>query len=488
MFSESLLTQLKNVDTFKKDIDNELARRNILDFATQIMLDFEPTPFHVFYYKVLQMFAEGKLKKLIVTVPPQHGKSQGSSRFMPAYMLGRNPNLKIALASYSGTHAQKFNRAVQRIIESQRYKEVFPETTLSQSTALDRMTWSRNTMEFDIVGFNGFFKAVGRGGQLTGDPVDVMILDDLYKDYAEANSPVVREAVWDFYVNVVRSRTHNKTQELIVFTRWHEDDMIAKLQEIEPYVEIESFSDIDNLSHRAWAKINFEAIKESPPTEVDPRKLNEVLWANRHSYESLLDKRTLDSNRFECLYQGNPAPKEGLLYDDFEVYEQLPPTFGNGNYTDTADSGDDFLCSISYRKGKDKIYITDIVYTQDNMNETEKMLPLMFERSDTRYSRIESNSGGRYFATKVAAKTKAKVSWFHQSKNKESRILTNAATVNQTIVMPYDWKQRWPLFASHVQKYKRLFRANKYHDAPDVLTGIVEHEKMRKKGSLRRRA
>lgn len=88
----------------------------------------------------------------------------------------------------------------------------------------------RNSEEFEIVNKKGGLKAVGRGGALTGNAVDVMIMDDIYKDYAESNSPIIREAAWDWYTTVVKTRLHNDSQELIVFTRWHEDDLIGRLE------------------------------------------------------------------------------------------------------------------------------------------------------------------------------------------------------------------------------------------------------------------
>ena len=90
----------------------------------------ELSPFHRSYYSVLEAFAQGRIRKLIVSVPPQHGKSVGATTLLPAYLLGLDPDTRIAIASYSGTLASKFNRRVQRIIDSREYKELFPETTI----------------------------------------------------------------------------------------------------------------------------------------------------------------------------------------------------------------------------------------------------------------------------------------------------------------------------------------------------------------------
>lgn len=462
----------------------ELARRKLFYFAKSTMPTFDETPFHRAYYSVLDEFAAGRIKKLIVSVPPQHGKSQGSTRFLPAFMLGKKPHLKIGLASYSATLAKSFNRDIQKIIDTANYEAIFPNTKINSKRVVAVDSYLRNSEEFDIIDNIGNLKAVGRGGGLTGHPVDVMIMDDLYKDFMEANSPVVRQAAWDWYTTVVKTRLHNDSQEIIVFTRWHEDDIIGRLETAGLVREIKSLKDIDNLGDK-WAKVNFEAIKESDPTELDPRELNEVLYAKRHSLKSLEEKRELDPINFGSLYQGDPQPKEGLLYSDFSTYTRLPEAKKKGNYTDTADKGDDYLCSICYDVGKldGKIYVTDILYTQEAMEITEPAVASMFSRNQTREANIESNNGGRGFARAVEAivGNSTKVGWFHQSENKESRILTNASTVMNNIVMPVDWVTRFPKFAAHVMTYKKLFKANKYNDAPDTLTGIVEKEVLKPK-------
>ena len=148
--------------------------------------------------------------------------------------LVKSQNSKIAVASYNTTFARKFNRDIQRIIDTKDYHSIFPETYLSSSKVVDvSSNFLRNTEEFEIVDHKGSLKAIGRGGALTGNSVDIMIMDDLYKDYAEGNSPIIRDAVWDWYTTVVKTRLHNDSQELIVFTRWNEDDLIGRLEKKE---------------------------------------------------------------------------------------------------------------------------------------------------------------------------------------------------------------------------------------------------------------
>ena len=450
---------------------------NFENFATAVYPFVELQPFHRSYYRLLQAFAEGKVRKLLITMPPQHGKSLGASTLLPAYMLGLNPDLRIAIASYSASLASKFNRRVQRILESDEYAELFPETTIKKSGRSS--SYIRTAEEVEIIGHHGSLISVGREGSLTGNRVDCFILDDLYKDAMEANSPVVRENCREWYTSVVRTRMHNASQEIMVFTRWHEQDLIGTIRNCERVVDLKQWEELGDVDGDTWVALNFEALKVSEPTEIDPRAVGQSLWEQRHSAALLASKRRLDPQKFECLYQGNPSTREGLLYGDgFATYTTLPKEIVRyANYTDTADMGDDYLCSVCYAVDSDGvIYVTDVVYSREPMEVTEKLVSQMLNHSATRVATIESNNGGRGFARVLQRLCPdVRVEWFHQSDNKEARILSNSATVMHSIRMPEGWNRRWNEFYNHIVTYRRMFSSNRWHDAADVLTGIVEN-------------
>ena len=450
---------------------------NFENFATAVYPFVELQPFHRSYYRLLQAFAEGKVRKLLITMPPQHGKSLGASTLLPAYMLGLNPDLRIAIASYSASLASKFNRRVQRILESDEYAELFPETTIKKSGRSS--SYIRTAEEVEIIGHHGSLISVGREGSLTGNRVDCFILDDLYKDAMEANSPVVRENCREWYTSVVRTRMHNASQEIMVFTRWHEQDLIGTIRNCERVVDLKQWEELGDVDGDTWVALNFEALKVSESTEIDPRDVGQSLWEQRHSAALLASKRRLDPQKFECLYQGNPSTREGLLYGDgFATYTTLPKEIVRyANYTDTADMGDDYLCSVCYAVDSDGvIYVTDVVYSREPMEVTEKLVSQMLNHSATRVATIESNNGGRGFARVLQRLCPdVRVEWFHQSDNKEARILSNSATVMHSIRMPEGWNRRWNEFYNHIVTYRRMFSSNRWHDAADVLTGIVEN-------------
>ena len=447
-------------------------------FALGVYPFLELQPFHRAYYRVLEAFAAGRVRRLIVTMPPQHGKSVGATTLLPAYVLGLDPDQRVAIASYSGALASKFNRRVQRIIESREYAAFFPATTIKQGSKPP--SYIRTADEVEIIGCRGGLLSVGREGSLTGNRVDCFILDDLYKDALEANSPLIRANCWEWYTSVVRTRMHNASRELIVFTRWHEEDLIGTLTAREPVAELREWAQLDGLPADTWLHLNFEALKSSPPTGIDPRMPGEALWEQQQGRALLEAKRRLDPLQFESMYQGHPSSREGFLYGlNFAEYDDLPHEIvRRGNYTDTADTGDDYLCSLSYAVDADgAIYITDAVYTREPMEVSEPLVAEMLLRSDTRQAAVESNNGGRGFARAVQSLSPGvRIEWFHQGGNKEARILSNSATALHLLRWPRGWNFRWPELYAHLTTYRRRFRANRWHDAADVVTGIVERE------------
>lgn len=291
----------------------EWARRTMLGFTHYTMPTFTPNWFHRQYYAMLDRFARGEIKKLAIYVPPQHGKSEGSTRRLPAYLLGKDPNLKVAVVSYSSPKARKFNREIQRVISTPEYARAFPATTLNSSNVVSVAgEWLRNSEEFEVVNHRGGLKAVGVGGPLTGDPVDVLIMDDLYKDAMSAWSDTIRENVRDWYDTVATTRLHNDSRQLMVFTRWHHDDLGGTEATVE----------------NGWTVLKFPALKMSPPNEYDPREVGEALWPEKHARAELERRKAKNPSVFSALYQQEPTPSTGTIFqrDWFHIIadEQWP--------------------------------------------------------------------------------------------------------------------------------------------------------------------
>ena len=454
-----------------------LGERNLLSFTRHTLPAFAPAPFHLAYYEVLTRFAMGEIKKLMITMPPQHGKSEGATRRLPAFVLGQDPDKRIAIVSYNAIKARKFNRELQRIMDDDRYYELFPQTLLAGQASYQEQgrrsrNYARNSDECEIVGYQGSFKTIGVGGSLTGEPVDMLIMDDLYKDASSAWSPVIRQNVADWYDTVASTRLHNDSQQLLVFTRWHMEDLAGRLLEQEGV-----YDPIEN--PQGWLLVSFPAIQNRSPSEQDPRAEGEPLWPERHSLEKLLEIKGRSPTVFESLYQQNPQPSQGLMYEEFTCYTDLPSRSYSVAYIDAADSGADYLCALFYKEAEDGNYITDVLYTKDPMEVTETTLTYMLQQHQVERCHIESNNGGNLFVSNLQQRSwdtgnrLTRFNPFHQNQNKTARIFAASASVQKLVKMPLDWKKRFPKFARDLTGYLRV-GTNAHDDAPDALTGSIE--------------
>ena len=324
----------------------ELARRKFADFVSYTKEDYEFNWHHKALCDKLQQFAHGQIRKLMVFMPPQHGKSQLTTRHFPAYLLGIRPHTKICVCSYSATLAQSFNRDIQRIIDDLPYHDVFPKTLLNQSnvTTDAHGAYLRNSDIFETLEYRGFVKTVGVGGSLTGTPIDVGIIDDPFKDREEAMSIRIRDKVWSWYTDVFKTRLHNDSQELVIMTRWDTDDLAGRILKQE----------------NDWEVITFQAIKERE-IPGDPRAIGEVLWPEKHSLERILAIKNTSPFTFTSLYQQEPKPsKESLVFPEWDEYYEEPdiePLIG----MDFGFSNDPTaIIQVKIRKGD--MYLRELLY------------------------------------------------------------------------------------------------------------------------------
>jgi predicted phage terminase large subunit-like protein len=298
-----------------REIENEQARRKLLKFIKRMQPEYHSGLPHKVIADKLDAFRRKEIKRLIIQMPPQHGKSHLSSRFFPAHILGNAPDTRVAIASYSDDLAAGFNRAVQRIIDTDEYRELFPNTYLNGY----RPQWGgilkgylRNSSVFEIVGRTGSLRTVGINTPLTGQPVDIGIIDDAFKDRATAESQAIRDSVWEWYTDVFLSRLHNESQQLLLMTRWHEDDLIGRLLTADEERRQQGLEPL-------WEVISFPAIKEDDavtpyPNPLDTRATGEALWPERQGLELLAEKRSAGGERsWQSLYQQRPTAATGNI-------------------------------------------------------------------------------------------------------------------------------------------------------------------------------
>lgn len=341
------------------------AKESLLGFTLYTKPDYKDNWHHRSYAHVLDRFIRGEIKRLMVFMPPQHGKSELCSRRMPAKILGDNPDKRVAVCAYNHTFASKFNRDVQRIIDSRQYRDLYPDTTLSGKNVRSDASgsWLRNSDEFEIVGKRGSLISVGIGGGLTGNKVDVAIIDDPYKDAQQANSGAYKHYLREWWESVLETRLNNDGQICLTFTRWRHDDIAGYLLDLQD----------KGITTDEWVVVRYEALKEAGHSAPeDKRKPDDPLWPEEHGFEKLSNIRAKAPSMFAALFQGRPTPKGGNIIKDshFFRYEltELPDAI-NHVYIDTAQSeaelkGNDPTGILVYRVYQNRLYL---VYFEKGM-------------------------------------------------------------------------------------------------------------------------
>ena len=421
---------------------------------------------------------KGKTNKLIINIAPRYGKTALCSQMFIAYGLALNPAAKFLHISYSSGLVQDNSVTVKDIIMSPYYQALFPEVRFKKSDNT-RAKWSTTA--------GGGEYATSTLGQITGfgagqpDWTDEeianmdeftakfnpamfsggIVIDDPLRP-EDALSDKVRESINRRFETTIRNRVNSRhTPIIIIMQRLHEHDLCGYLQEIEP---------------NEWTVVSLPVIQR------DEDGNERALWPYNHSLEELYKIRNASEFVFETQYMQNPTPMEGLMYHVFRTYDALPDRRNArmiGNYTDSADTGFDFLCSICFDAHDDGYYVTDVLYTKRPMEYTEPAQANMLKRNGTDICFVESNNGGRSYARNVEKETrkignrKTRFVTFTQSKNKMIRIFTRSNEVNNKLVFPSNWEQLWPDFA-HDLKYYRKEGYMAHDDAPDAATGVIE--------------
>lgn len=399
----------------------------------------------------LEEFINSDKKILVINMPPRHGKSR-TATLLVQWLLGNNNKIKVMTGSYNETLSTTFAKQVRDSILEQDgiFSKLYPNTRIKYGES-SMNKWALEGNE------ESNYLATSPTGTATGFGCNIMIIDDLIKNVEEAYNENTLTKHIEWFNNTMMSRTEKGFKLIVIMTRWATNDLAGYI--------LENFEDVEH--------INYKAINED----------GSMLCDSILSREDF-DFKTKNMNRdiVEANYQQCPIDIKGKLYSKFLTYEVgKTPTFKYiMNYTDTADEGDDNLCSIDYGVDfNDQMYVLDILYTKEPMEITEPAQAKMMTKDNVGYCKIESNNGGRGYARNVQAELKklnnihTKVDWFHQSENKIARILSNATGVMNNIFFPENWMTRFPEYYKDMNKYQREGK-NIHDDAPDCTTGVYE--------------
>ena len=278
---------LRAVEEYRDSRNRELSQQDFIRFVKNMWPGFIDGRHHKVMAKKFQEIAEGKIKRLIINMPPRHTKSEFASYMLPAWFLGRFPNKKIIQCSNTAELAVGFGRKVRNLVDSDAYAKIFPNVGLRQdSKAAGR--WSTN--------HNGEYFAIGVGGTVTGKGADLLIIDDPHSEQEAAlasNDPSVFDKVYEWYTSGPRQRLQPGGSIVVVMTRWSKRDLTGRI--------VQSSIDRDG---DEWEIIDFPAILPS----------NNPLWPEFWSYEELDALRTeLPLPKWNAQYQQQPTSEQGAI-------------------------------------------------------------------------------------------------------------------------------------------------------------------------------
>lgn len=298
----------------------ELARRKLIHFIKRRNPRYKAGWFHEVLCETLEEFSQDvideKEPRVLVEAPPRHGKSMAASEEFPAWHFGHAPWHQFIGISYSAPLAYRFSRRVQDIVDSDDYSLLFPETKMKEDyTAVDEWGTTKG----------GVYVAAGVGGPISGKGAHVLNIDDILKNREEADSPLIRKSIWDWYTSTAYTRLMPGAGVMAVNTRWNYDDFMGTLIQLMEHAEkIAQETGEWPDDHDKWKVVRFPALAME---DEQYRKKGEPLHPARYSLKALLRiKNTIGERDFNALYQQNPTPEEGeyftkpmLRYYDGEV-------------------------------------------------------------------------------------------------------------------------------------------------------------------------
>lgn len=435
--SRSSKRNLQTLEAFKQR-QIERAKNNLLDFTLYTNPIYETGWFNELLFAELDQFLKdaelGLMPRLMIFAPPRSGKSEAASRRFPAYVLGKHPKWNVIACSYSSDLANRMSRDTQRIITSPRYNEIFPETNLTLNRAgaggaiRTAELWEIINSKGDIQG--GSYRAAGVNGGITGQGMNIGIIDDPAKDYKTASSPTYQEAVIDWYDTTFFTRADPKINGIIIIlTRWHKDDLAGQLLE-----KAEEGGE-------QWRVVSFpmeaekHEIHELNGKKYRLRKPGEILFPERMP-QSFVDKaKQRGSLVWNALYQQRPTAKGGGLIKSewFGEYKELPPLKWRAVYGDTAQKTkevNDFSVFEHWGLGMDGyMYLIDMIRGKWEADELKRRAVAFWNscksirNGSLRHMAVEDKASGTGLIQSIRKDALCPIKAIQRDKDKYTRLM-----------------------------------------------------------------
>lgn len=324
----------------------DFAFSRLISYAAYQWPGYRDATHHRLIARHLEAVERGDITRLMITMPPRHGKSMLASEFFPAWYLGRNPDHYVVTATYAQELADDFGRKVKNQIEDETFKAIFPGVGLADdSKSAKRFHIDGNAGGFEhSTGQRGAFYAVGVGGPLTGRGAHLLLIDDPVKNREDAESEVIRKKTKDWYTSTAYTRLMPGGRIVIIQTRWHEDDLAGWLQA--------------EHSHEGWVVLNLPAIDDG----------GLALWPEQYSIGALEKiRRALPPRDWSALYQQSPSPETGDYFkrEWIHTVEHIPPRetmliYGGSDYAVTANGGDFTVHVVVGLDPEGRMYLLDM--------------------------------------------------------------------------------------------------------------------------------
>jgi hypothetical protein len=414
----------------------------LLAFCRYIDQDY-PTPDHVIKIaEHLEAVERGEIPRLLVTIPPRFGKSELCSRKFPAWALGRKPKREIMITSYNDEKAESFSKSARDIVESDKFRDIFPDVAVSQS--------KRAMSEWHTTA-GGVVIAAGAGGALTGGGANIALIDDPVKNWEDALSEALQEKKYNWYKSVLRTRLYPGSAIILILTRWVTYDLAGRILEHEKTVE----------KGGKWVHLNLPLLDAQ----------GNSLWPEMYDDKEIADIReTVGEKIFQALYQQEPIDVVERIFSDPQFAEPprnmrlvayLDPAFGGKDYTAFSAGGMDRIA------GDDTlIYVTAGKIWRGTLDHT--------------YSKVERYCHEMGITTLYVESNQAQVAVAKEFQRRGIRVKEVPSTINKNVRIINNVKLNWKdiRFSRSVdQDYlKQIISYSEeaqHDDAPDSLSGLV---------------
>lgn len=329
----------------------QTCRNNLIDYACVVKKDYQVNWHHRIIADALTRVADGDCKRLIISVPPRHGKSELASVLCPSWFLGRNPKGQVMITSYSASLADSFSRRARNLTQETNFKAVFPNFQLSDDSQSVK-AWHTTS--------GGHCISAGVGGAITGKGFHLGIIDDPISNREEAESQLIRDKIWDWYTSTFYTRQEKDAAIVLMMTRWHEDDLAGRLIEAE------------KAGGEQWEKVTLSAINEDPSNE---REIGDPLWPDKYSIEDLQKiKKNIGDRDWNALYQQKPFNEAGGMFKKAYFQHYAEPltdsitkkiTFVDPAISEKQTADYTAIVTIGLNE-KNQIFVLDVV--QERMN------------------------------------------------------------------------------------------------------------------------